>query len=198
MDTATRERLLAAAEAIFDESGASGVTMGGVAARAEVSRQAVYLHFEDRAALLVALVERIDRGADLERAIEHVFSAKTAALAIKRWAEMQAERNPRIAALARALDAQRHEDGAATAAWRDRTANRMRGARHIVDRLAEEGGLDRRWNREEAAVLLWELTSFRVWDDLVNEAGLSPEAYVRLVSTSALAALAPRVSGGRR
>jgi hypothetical protein len=48
--------------------------------------------------------------------------------------------------------------------------------------------------------LLWELTSFRVWDDLVNEAGLAPERYVEVVTSAVLATLAApirrtRVSG---
>jgi hypothetical protein len=38
--------------------------------------------------------------------------------------------------------------------------------------------------------VLWELISFRVWDDLVNERGLTPDRYVDIVSASALATLA--------
>jgi hypothetical protein len=42
---------------------------------------------------------------------------------------MQARRNPKIAALARALDETRHTGPAASAGWTDRMADRMRGAR---------------------------------------------------------------------
>jgi hypothetical protein len=34
----------------------------------------------------------------------------------------------------------------------------------------------------EAATLLWELTSFRVWDDLVNESGLTADRYAEIVT----------------
>jgi hypothetical protein len=108
-------------------------------------------------------------------------------------ADMQTRRNPRIAPLARALDIARHADRPASAAWRDRTDNRMRGAVAIVDRLRAEGRLDLSWAPDEAAKLIWELTSFRVWDDLVTEAGLAPERYVEIVTTAALAALASPV-----
>jgi hypothetical protein len=40
---------------------------------------------------------------------------------------------------------------------------------------------------------VWELTSFRVWDDLVNEAGLKPGRYTEIVTTSVLATLAAPV-----
>jgi hypothetical protein len=46
--------------------------------------------------------------------------------------------------------------------------------------------------------VVWELVSFRVWDDLVNEAGLPPERYVEIVTTGVLATLAAPVRRRRR
>jgi hypothetical protein len=117
---------------------------------------------------------------------------------VRALVEMQARRNPRIASLARALDRSRHGDDPATAAWRDRTAGRMRGATAIVQRLRREGRLHRSWSIAEAATLAWELVSFRVWDDLVHEAGLSPERYTEIVTTAVLATLAAPVRRARR
>ena len=48
----TRDQILQAALALAQEN--SGLTMAEIAARAGLSRQAVYLHFHDRTALLVA------------------------------------------------------------------------------------------------------------------------------------------------
>ena len=118
-----------------------------------------------------------------------VQAAPDAASQLRAWAEMQSWRNPRIAPSARALDQARHTDPAASAAWRDRTGNRMRGAVAIITRLREEGRLHPSWKTEEAAALLWELTSFHVWDDLVNESRLAPDRYVEIITTTALAAL---------
>jgi len=112
---------------------------------------------------------------------------------VRAWVEMQARRNPSIASLARALDQYRDGDTPAAAAWRDRTANRMRGATAIVQRLRREGRVHRSWTTVEAATLVWELVSFRVWDDLVNEAGLTAERYAEIVTTAVLAALAAPV-----
>lgn len=155
-----------------------------------ISRQALYLHFPDRASLLLALVAYVDEREDLQAGITAVETTPDAAGQIRAWAQLQSCRNPRIASVARALDQARHIDRAASVAWRDRTDNRMRGAVAIITRLGEEGRLHPSWDHKEAAALLWELTSFRVWDDLVNECGLRPGRYVEIVTAAALAALA--------
>src|SRR3954469_2492091 len=167
--------------------------MADVAGAAGISRQALYLHFPERSALLLALVEFVDEREDLAGAVAAVQAAGDGRAQVRAWVQMQADRNPRIAVLARALDQSRHGDGPADAAWRDRTANRMRAATAIVALLRDDGHVDRSWRADEAAALLWELASFRVWDDLVNEAGLEPARYVEIIATSALAALATAV-----
>ena len=189
MQNPTRERLLAAAHALFREGGIAAVTMVDVARAAEVSRQAAYLHFGDRGELLVALVDRIDKEMELERWFGTVRDAPTAAKAIEAWAFMQTQRNPRIAELARALDTTCHGDGAAAAAWRSRMQNRLEGARQIVDRLAREEKLHPSWPREKAAILLAELVNIRVWDDLVCDAGVDEGDYVAMITSAALSAL---------
>ena len=182
----TRERIL-------ELNGDRIPSMSEIARAVGISRQALYLHFPSRPALLLALVEHVDEREGLAAAVADVNAAPDGPAQVRAWARMQATRNPRIAAVARALDASRHEDDAAAKAWRDRSGNRMRGARAIAERLRTEGRLHEDWSDEDAAVLLWELISFRVWDDVVCEAGVPPGRYVDLVTTAALAALAAPV-----
>ena len=153
--------------------------MSALARTTGISRQALYLHFPERASLLLALVEYVDEREDLHAEVAKVQAAPDGPAQVRAWAEMQARRNPRIAAVARALDQTRHADDPAATAWRDRTTNRLRAASGIVERLRSEGHVHRSWTNDEAAALAWELLSFRVWDDLVNEAGLAPEALRR-------------------
>ena len=188
-------RILTAARELIEAADGAPPSMSELARAVGISRQALYLHFPDRASLLLALVAHIDEHEDLQSELSTVVSAPDAAGQIRTWAMMQARRNPRIAALARALDQARHTDQAASAAWRDRTDNRMRGATMAVTRLREEGRLHSSWTIAEAATLLWELTSFRVWDDLVNDSGLTADRYVEMVTAAALAALASPLSG---
>jgi AcrR family transcriptional regulator len=193
--SSTRERILTAARQLIEQDDGGAPNMSELARAVGISRQALYLHFPDRASLLLALAAHVDEHEDLQAGIAAVQAAPGAAGQIRAWAQMQAWRNPKIAPLARALDQARHTDQAASAAWRDRTGNRMRGAAAIITRLREEGRLHPGWTTSEAATLLWELTSFRVWDDLVNGSGLAPDRYVEIVTTAALAALASPLSG---
>jgi len=62
-----REQLLDAAIDLVDVEGMAAFTMERVAARAEVSKPVLYSHFENRAALLIALLER--HWADLDRRV---------------------------------------------------------------------------------------------------------------------------------
>ena len=172
--------------------------MSALARATGISRQALYLHFPERATLLLALVEYVDEREDLHAEIAKVEAAPDGRAQVRAWAEMQARRNPRIASVARALDQTRHADDPAATAWRDRTANRLRAASGIVQRLRGEGHVHRSWTNGEAAALAWELLSFRVWDDLVNEAGVPPGRYVEIVTAAVLAALAAPVRRTRR
>ena len=70
----------------------------------------------------------------------------------------------------------------------------MRGAVSIIERLRAEGRLDPTWTPAEAAVLLWELTSFHVWDDLVNDAQIPPDRYIEIITAAALSALGAPVT----
>jgi len=196
--SSTRERILDNALELIDETPDTVPSMSALARATGISRQALYLHFPERTALLLALAEHVDEREDLQAEVAMVQTAPDGAAQVRAWAEMQARRNPRIAPLARALDQSRHSDDPAAIAWRDRTANRLRAATAIVQRLRGEGRVHRSWTNDEAAALVWELLSFRVWDDLVGEAGLPAERYVEVVTAAALAALAAPVRRKRR
>lgn len=186
--SSTRARILDAARELTEEHGMPP-TMSALARAVGISRQALYLHFPDRAQLLLALVAHLDEKEQLQAGIDAVRQAPDAAGSIRAFARMQAWHNPKIAAVARALDDSRHADPAASAAWRDRAGNRMRGAISVIERLRAEGRLEPTWTTTEAAALLWELTSFHVWDDLVNDAQIAPDRYVEIITTAALGTL---------
>lgn len=171
--------------------------MSAIAAGVGISRQALYLHFPDRGALLLALVEYTDDRESLAAGLATVNGAPTGAGALRAFLEMQASRNPKIAPLARALHTARHHDPASAAAWGDRMAERLHGTTALAERLRDERRLHPSWSITEAAVLLRELTSFRLWDDLVNDAGVKPDRYVELMLHTALRALHAPAPGSR-
>src|SRR4051812_13483414 len=119
--------------------------MSEVARATGISRQALYLHFPDRSALMLAVVEHVDDREGLEAGIARVEAAPDGPAQTRAWVDMQARRNPSIASFARALDQSRHGDDRAMAAWRDRAANRMRAATAIVQRLRREESVHGSW-----------------------------------------------------
>jgi AcrR family transcriptional regulator len=176
-DPATRRRICEAAVRLISRRGGDNVTMATVARAARVSRQALYLHFADRAALLLAAVRYADERRGLPAVIRRIQEAPTGVAALKEMAAAQAQMNPGIWPLARALDSVRRNDKAAEQSWQDRLGTRLEGCRAIVARLAEEGVLRPGVDPGVAADLLWTLTSLRAWEDLVLLRGWTAAQY---------------------
>jgi AcrR family transcriptional regulator len=160
-----------------------------------VSRQAVYLHFESKAGLLLALVEYVDASEDLAGSIARIQRAGSGPAMLDALVVHTASFTPRIYRLATVFDTARRTDPDAEAAWQDRMADRYAGQRRLVERLAVEGVLAPGWSPEAATDLLWTLTSIRVWEDLLVERGWSKQRYVRHLRAVLRAALVkPRSS----
>ncbi|HXX29719.1 MAG TPA: TetR family transcriptional regulator [Myxococcaceae bacterium] len=189
-EASSRRRILDAALSLVERRGGADVTMADIAGAAGLSRQAVYLHFADRAALLLALVRHVDEKRGLEREVRKIAQAPDGAAAVAAMISLQARLNPGVWAVARALDAVRRRDPAVERSWQDRLANRLRGCREIVARLAREGSLRPGLGRKEAADLLWSWTSLRAWEDLVLERRWTAERYRSRLTEVLLGALA--------
>lgn len=185
----TRRRILEAAAKLLQQPGGVDVRMGQIADEAGVSRQALYLHFADRSQLLVAAVGHVDETAGLADKKRPIEDASTAREAIDRYVQMHAEDMPRIADVARAMDAARRTDPAIDAAWQDRLSGRRRYCRRLAARLQAEGDLADGWTVDDAADLLLLLISPRSWDDLVTERGWPPSRYIQNIQTTIHSAL---------
>jgi AcrR family transcriptional regulator len=176
-DPATRRRICEAALRLIVKRRGAAVTLAEVARAARVSRQALYLHFADRAELLLALVRYADDRRGLPAAIRRIEDAPSGAAALRAMAAMQARMNPTIWPLARLLDSARRHEKAAERSWRDRLANRRRGCRAIVARLAADDSLRPGLDTAVAVDLLWTLTSLHIWEDLVWLRGWTAKQY---------------------
>lgn len=174
----TRKRILQAAFELITERSDPTVSMARIAERAGVSRQAVYLHFESRSALLLELVRKVDEwkglgermAAAMERTRDPVARAEAA---VRVSAEYEAE----IRNAALALDLARHTDAAAAAAWEDRMSGRRRHWTRVFRAIAEVGRLSSEWTPERAGEAFWAMTSPAVYRQLVDECGWTREAY---------------------
>ena len=182
LSSPTRRRILEAAWNLIVVRGEAGFTMAHIAKKAKISRQALYLHFADRAQLLDALVRYADEKRGLTSAIQHIVDAPTAREALDRMVSLQARQNPRIWAIALAFEAVRRTDKAAQRSWQRRQARRLETCRTIIERLRREGELRPTLTMEEATDLLYVITSLRMWEDLVLVRGWTADEYQERVT----------------
>lgn len=174
----TRVRILESARSLVEAEGVA-VSMERVAEQAGISRRAVYLHFDSRTDLLLALVAHVDQTGSLPERVAHVWAAPTAVEALDRFVVLNARYNPEIGAIARALDEARGRDEAAGEAWADRMSGRRGACRRLVRWLSEDGVLADEWTVDDATDVLWAVTNVPAWRDLVVERGWSGRRYER-------------------
>ena len=179
----THERILAATWTLMEESKDLNVRIADIAAAAGVSRQAVYLHFGNRANLLLAAVRYRDEnsptaGIRLAATTDPVPEALTAF--VERWFA----HIPRIQPIAQLLSAASQTDPEARVAWDDRMNLLRRNSLSLAKRLAEAGLLRPEWTAERAADWIWHRTHLDGWRHLVAERGWDAEDYGRRVAAS--------------
>lgn len=173
----TRNRIFDAARQLIVGRGETVTTMAEIAKKAQISRQALYLHFADRAELLDALVAYVDEQRDLAGEIQKILDAPSAHEAIHRLVTLQATHNAGIWPVALAFEAIRRTDRAAQRSWQNRQAKRISICRAIVDRLVRERNLRGELSVEAATDLLYVMTSLRTWEELVLGRGWTAASY---------------------
>lgn len=199
-DPGTRERLFKAAWDLALEQGPS-LRLADVAARAGVSRQAVYLHFGDRTRLLLALLAWGDKDLKLGDLLERVTQAGSGVEALERMVEVHAAYSPRIDALARLLEAHQYADPAVAAALRERLDFRRAAHREVIARMAADGDLADGWTVAAAADLFFAVTLATPWRELTGACGWSAKQYAERMSRLLRRALTkdpPQAQSARR
>ena len=182
----TRARILDTAWKLVGERGVEAVTVADVAAAAGVSRQLVYVHFENRAGLLVAMARRHDvRSGFAGRVAEAAGLAPVAALErlLREWFAYL----PEILPVARALEAAAVNGDEGGAAWRDRMDDLREVLAAAVDRVATDGRLTRGWTPATATDWVWARAQPSAFAHLVADRGWSPRDYADRAVPSILA-----------
>jgi AcrR family transcriptional regulator len=151
--------------------------MGQVADGAKVSRQALYLHFEDRTSLFLEVSRLADSTLRTPARQRRIDEAPTARDAFREAIALQAWLKPRLKGVATALDVLRRTDPAADAAWKEREHARLQRCEQVIQRLHDDGDLAQGWDVPTAARCFWAVTSQRVWDDLAMDQRWSTAQY---------------------
>jgi AcrR family transcriptional regulator len=153
----TKTRILDAAQACAAEN---ALTMTEVAVRAGLSRQAVYLHFADRAALLGGLAARLGQAHD-----PAIAAAPSARAALTALVARLAEIYPGAWPVLRLVDGE------------PAGINLTDACRALAERFRAEGALGAHLSPATAQDLLSTLLSLVVWKELVVTRGWDSARY---------------------
>ena len=149
----TRTRILETAIGLLEAGGGAEVRMTDIAHHAQVSRQAVYLHFGSRADLRIAATHHVDASLDLEARLKAFRTASSVIERVALYVEFWGRYLPLVHGVASALIAMCESDAAAAAAWDERDAALKDGCAGTVDQLIEDDSLAPCWDRKTAIAL---------------------------------------------
>ena len=150
----SRARILDTAWGLVRERGIDAVTVADIAAATGVSRQLLYVHFENRAGLLKAMARRHDvRSGFAGRAAE--TGALPPVAALERLLRLWFAYLPEILPVARALEAAAVNGDEGGLAWRDRMGDLREMFAAAVDRVAGDGRLAAGWTTTTATDWIW-------------------------------------------
>jgi AcrR family transcriptional regulator len=150
----SRARILDTAWGLVRERGIDAVTVADIAAATGVSRQLLYVHFENRAGLLKAMARRHD--------VRSGFAGRTAetgalppVAALERLLRLWFAYLPEILPVARALEAAAVNGDEGGLAWRDRMGDLRELFAAAVGRVAGDGRLAAGWTTTTATDWVW-------------------------------------------
>jgi len=187
-DSDTRSRILKAAWKLLEE-GSSAVRVSDIAKETGISRQALYLHFPNRAELLIATTRYVDEVNDVNSLLEPSREATDGKVRLIAFVGAWAAYIPKIHGVASALIAMQDNDEAARKAWADRMAAIRHGCAAAVDALMDDAQLQKHLGREEAIDVLSMLLTVENWQHLRHNCGWSQSQYLNLMKQMAMQSL---------
>jgi AcrR family transcriptional regulator len=164
----TRERILSTAWQIARERGSVAFTLTEVASLAGVSRQALYLHFENRAGLLLEMTRRVDHRSGF---IGRLAAARAlpAPAAFRQVLRLWYHHLGEILPVARALEAAAVTGDDGSHAYHDRMNAWRETLRISIAALAADGLLQDDWTVARATDWAWARTHPATYEYLVTQ-----------------------------
>ncbi|AEV36315.1 transcriptional regulator, TetR family [Pseudovibrio sp. FO-BEG1] len=177
----TRDRILKFTWQLLEAGNGNAVRMSDIAKAAKISRQALYLHFPNRADLLTATTRYLDEVHDIDAKLAKSRSAASGTERLEAWVETWGNYIPTIFGVAKALMAMQETDEEAAAAWNDRILAIRDGCEKAVQALKFDGKLTDKMSEEEATDLLLTLLSVRNWEQLRITCNWTQDRYIDMM-----------------
>ncbi|MDF1671300.1 MAG: TetR/AcrR family transcriptional regulator [Roseovarius sp.] len=185
-NASTRDRILKSCQALLETKGASDVRMSDIAKRAGISRQALYLHFPNRAELLIATTRYLDEINGIGKVVDEQILAAEGVARLEGFIDVWCNYIPKIYGVGKALMAIKDFDEEARLAWEDRMSAVHDLCDHTIQSLNDHDMLSSDLKTKEAVDLLWTLVSVRNWEHLTRDCGWSQIDYLMHMHRSAL------------
>ncbi|ATC24767.1 TetR/AcrR family transcriptional regulator [Caulobacter vibrioides] len=174
----TRRRILQATTDLLQEGHGADVRMSDIARRAGITRQAVYLHFANRAELLIAMTFHVD---EIKRSNDRLAPSRAARTGTERldaYVEAWAAYIPEIYPFAKPLMLMGPTDEAARGAWARRMQDMREGCEAAIQALERDRMLSAEHTVDAATDLLWTMMQVENWEHLTQACGWSQAKYV--------------------
>ncbi|MVO15073.1 TetR/AcrR family transcriptional regulator [Parasedimentitalea huanghaiensis] len=180
--TNTRTKILQATlDLLFSEPPAK-TRMSDVATQAGVSRQAVYLHFKNRADLLIAATHFLDEKLDTDARLAASRTAQSGRDRLQAFVTAWGNYIPEIHRIAKVLISMSETDEAAASAWENRMQDMREGCAAAIDALNADGTLSPDFNTEDATDVLWTMLSVHNWEHSTGACGWSQKKYLTMLA----------------
>jgi len=169
----TRRRIIEVTRALLARAPLESVSLPEIAAESEVARSTVYTIFGSREGLMIAVAEDLlERGgfARIGQALRGPDVVRAFEISIDVAMELYSQEEAVSQAL---LSLSAVDRDASTAAAR-LNLGRANGMRRLAERMQEQGVLRHDVTVEEAADILWVVTSFETYAQLRRGRGLTP------------------------
>jgi len=178
----TRTKILQATLDLLLAKTETETRMSDVAKQAGVSRQAVYLHFKNRADLLIAATLFLDEKLGVTTRLHASRTAQSGHERLHAFVSAWASYIPEIYGVAKALIDMSHTDDAAAAAWQQRMQDLREGCAAAITALDNDGTLAPDFNAQDATDMLWTLLSVGNWEHSTVNCGWSQEKYLAMMT----------------
>ena len=174
--TSTRHRILSATLQLLEEG--AKTRMSDIARAAGISRQALYLHFETRADLLVETTRYLDELNDSDAMLAESREAETGVARLDAYIDAWGGYIPKVYRVAKPIMQMADTDDAAKLAWDERMGAMRHGCAAAVNALARDGRLRSEFDTDTATDILWALLSVPTWAALTQDCGWPKEDYI--------------------
>ncbi|WP_342070291.1 TetR/AcrR family transcriptional regulator [Yoonia algicola] len=191
----TRARILQTTLDLLASGSPQQTRISDIAKASGISRQALYLHYPNRAELLIAATKYLDERVNIDDSLAESRTATDGKARLSAFMRAWGNHIPVIYGIGRALMAMSETDTEARAAWDNRMAAVRHGCAAAVKALIRDGVLRADLTEASATDLLWTLLSVRNWEALTQTCGWSQDRYLSEMTRLAKAALMDTAPG---